>query len=217
MIASFSEAGYVRLPALLSRSECQEIRALYDRPALFRSRVEMRRFRFGQGEYQYFGYPLPEPIAGLRRELYERLAPVANQWGCGEYPPRHEEFLRICADAGQLRPTPLLLRYREGDYNCLHRDLYGEVFFPFQVVIALSAPGEEYTGGELVLVEQRPRAQSVARVLAMAQGDAVAIPTRHRPVRNSRGGVYRANVRHGVSAIHSGERFTLGILFHDAE
>ena len=177
----------------------------------------MRRFRFGQGEYQYFAYPLPEAIATLRSGLYETLVPIANQWQCGEYPARHADFVRTCMAAEQLRPTPLLLRYREGDYNCLHQDLYGKIFFPFQVIVGLSSPGEEFTGGELLLVEQQPRAQSVARVVPMAQGDGAVITTRHRVARNTRGGTYRANVRHGVSTIHSGERYTLGIVFHDAE
>jgi uncharacterized protein len=212
-----AQQGYFKLPALLTRSECRAVRDLYPQAERFRSRIDMKRYRFGQGEYQYFANPLPGRIASLRRDLYRQLVPVANEWKTDvEYPPTHEEFLERCAAAGQLRPTPLLLRYREGDYNCLHQDLYGEVYFPFQVVIALSVSGEEYTGGELVLVEQQPRAQSIARVIPMCQGDGVVIATRYRLGRNARGGTYRANMRHGVSTLCSGERFTLGIIFHDA-
>ena len=211
------DLGYAKLPALLSPVECCQIRDLYAQPELFRSRIDMKRFRFGQGEYQYFDYPLPVAIASLRSRLYESLVPIANQWQCGEFPARHSDFLQSCADAAQIRPTPLILRYRAGDYNCLHQDLYGKVFFPFQVIIGLSAPGEEFTGGELLLVEQQPRAQSVARVVPMAQGDGAVIATRYRVARNARGGTYRANIRHGVSTVHTGERFTLGIIFHDAE
>jgi uncharacterized protein len=218
MFESLAACGSALLPGLLTRAECLEIRGFYERPELFRSRIDMKRYRFGQGEYQYFAYPLPERVAQLRRDLYAQLAEIANRWQTGgpEYPASHEEFLARCAEAQQLRPTPLLLRYREGDYNCLHQDLYGEVHFPFQVVIGLSAAGEEYSGGELVLVEQQPRAQSIARVVPLQQGDGAVIATRYRLGTNARGGTYRANVRHGVSALRSGERFTLGLIFHDA-
>ncbi len=166
MFDALAEQGYAKLPALLTSSECREIRELYSQTERFRSRIDMKRYRFGQGEYRYFAYPLPDRIGALRRELYARLAALANEWKCGvEYPATHEEFLERCTAGGQLRPTPLLPHYREGDYNCLHQDLSGEVYFPFQVVVALSAQGTEYTGGESVLVEQQPRAQSIARVV----------------------------------------------------
>ncbi|HEY3738789.1 MAG TPA: 2OG-Fe(II) oxygenase [Bryobacteraceae bacterium] len=214
--------GYAALPGLLSSAEeCCNIRALYDDASLFRSRIDMKRYRFGQGEYQYFANPLPARIAELRAASYESLVPTAREWMAAlnlpaEFPDRHSNFLEICHAQGQMRPTPLLLRYREGDYNCLHQDLYGAVFFPFQVVICLSQPRVEFTGGELLLVEQQPRAQSVARVIALEQGDGAVITTRYRPAQGSRG-FYRTNVKHGVSAIHTGERYTLGIIFHDAE
>ena len=212
--------GYARSGALLTPAECDETRALYDQPELFRSRIDMKRYRFGRGEYQYFADPLPAIVQRLRRELYRALAPVATAWMSAlrlpvDYPGELDAFLEQCHAAGQARPTPLLLRYREGDFNCLHQDLYGELFFPFQVVIGLSRPDVEYTGGELLLVEQQPRAQSVGHALRLAQGEGVVITTRYRPVQGTRG-YYRTNFRHGVSPILSGERYTLGVIFHDA-
>ena len=213
--------GFAVLPKLLDARQCEAIRAMYADEDRFRSRIDMKRYRFGQGEYQYFAHPLPELVDSLRLSLYESLTPTAREWmtalsAGAEFPDTLPEFLKQCHEAGQERPTPLLLRYRQGDYNCLHQDLYGKLFFPFQVVIGLSRPGVEYTGGELLLVEQQPRAQSIGRVVPLDQGDGVVIATRYRPARSTRG-FYRANVRHGVGAIRSGERFTLGLIFHDAE
>jgi len=205
---------------LLTGDECAAIAALYEDDAVFRSRVVMARHGFGRGEYRYFAYPLPDPVAALRSALYARLAPVANAWSealgsAVRYPREHEEFLARCHDAGQCRPTPLLLSYQAGDYNCLHQDLYGEHVFPIQVAILLSEPERDFTGGEFVLTEQRPRMQSRARVVPLAKGDAVAFAVHHRPVRGTRG-FYRVNVRHGVSELRSGRRRTLGVIFHDA-
>jgi hypothetical protein len=207
------------LGAVLSQAECLGLRELYGERDRFRSRVEMERFRFGKGEYQYFANPLPELVGKLRQALYRELAPTANEWMkalelAGDYPPGLESFLARCHRGGQKKPTPLLLRYRAGDYNCLHQDLYGEIVFPFQVIVCLSRPDEEFTGGELLLVEQRPRAQSAGHALRLGQGEAVAITTRYRPVKGGRGW-YRTNFRHGVSPLESGERYTLGIIFHD--
>ena len=215
------ESGFARLGSLLTPDQCVALRGMYDDPEHFRSRVIMERYRFGRGEYQYFRYPLPRVVQRLRESLYSRLAPAAASWAealsTGDtFPAAHDEFLDRCRSAGQSKPTPLLLRYASGDYNCLHQDIYGSVFFPFQVVCALSAPGEEYTGGELVLVEQQPRAQSKPQVIVLQQGEAVAITTRHRPARGARG-VYRVNMRHGVSSVREGQRYTLGVIFHDAE
>jgi hypothetical protein len=212
--------GYARLGALLPRPDCEALRALYAQPDNFRSRIDMARYRFGRGEYQYFRYPLPAKVDALRHELYEHLAPVASEWMESlklptAYPPGLDEFLAQCHGAGQARPTPLMLHYRAGDFNCLHQDLYGDIFFPFQVVIGLSRPDAEFTGGELLLVEQQPRAQSVGHAIRLEQGEGVVITTRYRPVKGSRG-YYRTNFRHGVSPLLSGERFTLGLIFHDA-
>ena len=212
--------GYGRLGTLLTQRQCENLRELYPRSELFRSKIDMARFRFGRGEYQYLRYPLPELIEKLRSRLYDHLAKTAAEWMLAlslpqEYPPKLSRFLDRCHEAGQRRPTPLLLHYREGDFNCLHQDLYGQVVFPFQVVFGLSDPGREYTGGELLLVEQQPRAQSVGHVIRLEQGEAVVITTRYRPVKGSRG-YYRTNFRHGVSPLLSGERYTLGIIFHDA-
>jgi hypothetical protein len=220
-LSDLSEFGFARLGTLLSRDECGALRSQYNDPRLFRSRVEMSRFGFGRGEYKYFAAPLPRQVATLRAQLYPELVSVANEWAqlLGDdvkYPPTLAEFLSLCADHGQNKPTPLLLRYQAGDYNCMHQDLYGAVVFPFQVVICLSEEGREFTGGELLLVEQRPRAQSMGRALRLAQGEAVAITTRYRPAKGKRG-YYRTAFRHGVSPILSGERFTLGIVFHNAE
>jgi hypothetical protein len=213
--------GCAVLNGLLSHDECRELAALYPDDARFRSRVVMGRHGFGRGEYKYFSYPLPELIAQLRPALYGRLREVANRWNEAmsieiRYPPNHEEFLQRCHAAGQTRPTPLLLQYGSGDYNCLHQDLYGEHVFPLQVAILLSEPGRDFTGGELVLTEQRPRMQSRAEVVPLAQGDAVAFAVHVRPVNGTRG-FYRVNMRHGVSRIRSGHRHTLGVIFHDAK
>lgn len=213
--------GYDRLGTLLNQQECEEIRALYAQPELFRSRIDMARYRFGRGEYQYFSYPLLGRIAELREELYGRLASTAREWMAAlslpkEYPAELSLFLEECETAGQNRATPLLLCYRTGDFNCLHQDLYGEIFFPFQVIVCLSRPQEEFTGGELLLVEQQPRVQSVGHALRLEQGEAVVITTRYRPAKGSRG-YHRTNFRHGVSEVLSGERYTLGLIFHDAK
>ena len=215
------EQGYQRLGTLLTEAQCRYLRGLYDNSGHFRSRIDMARYRFGRGEYQYFAYPLPPLIDRLRTSLYRDLAPIARQWMenlqlPAEYPDELVRFLRLCHSGGQPRPTPLLLRYREGDYNALHQDLYGRIFFPFQVICCLSQPETEFTGGELLLVEQLPKAQSIGRVVRLAQGEAAVITTRYRPARGNRG-FYRTNYRHGVSPVESGERFTLGIIFHDAE
>jgi hypothetical protein len=212
--------GYSRLGILLTERECEGIRSLYTQPERFRSRIDMARYRFGRGEYQYFTYPLPAKIDALRRELYGQLVSTAREWtaalsGQQEYPDELSCFLEQCAAAGQVRPTPLLLRYQAGDFNCLHQDLYGEIFFPFQVVVCLSKPEIEFTGGELLLVEQQPRAQSVGHSIRLEQGEAVVITTRYRPAKGSRG-YYRTNFRHGVSPVLTGERYTLGVIFHDA-
>lgn len=218
-LTDLRNVGYGRLGKVLSRVECDELRSLYSKPALFRSRIDMARFRFGQGEYQYFAYPLPELVTQLREELYERLVGAGNEWiealGLGrEFPTKLSGFLKRCAQKGQTKPTPLMLRYREGDYNCLHQDVYGEEVFPFQVIVCLSQPEEEFTGGELLIVEQRPRAQSVGHAIRLEQGEAVVITTRYRPAKGSRG-YYRTNIRHAVSPLRTGERYTLGIIFHD--
>jgi hypothetical protein len=218
--ASLDELGCVQLPGVLDAEECARIAASYDDPKLFRSRVVMSRHGFGRGEYQYFAYPLPPRIAGLREALYEALMPIANRWqeqlgSDGRFPGTHAEFLARCHEAGQRRPTPLLLRYDAGDYNCLHQDLYGEHVFPLQMAVLLSRPGDDFTGGEFVLTEQRPRQQSRAEVVALKQGDAVIFAVNERPVKGSRG-YYRVKMRHGVSRLHSGRRHTLGIILHDA-
>jgi uncharacterized protein len=215
-----SQHGAAVLEKLLTAQECRAVAALYPEDERFRSHIVMARHGFGRGEYKYFAYPLPEPIGSLRAALYERLAPVANAWnermGLGaRYPATHAEFLALCHAAGQTRPTPLLLQYGPGDYNCLHQDLYGALAFSLQVAILLSEPGEDFSGGEFVLTEQRPRMQSRAEVVPLRRGDAVAFAVHHRPVEGTRG-VYRVNLRHGVSRVRSGRRHTLGIIFHDA-
>ncbi|HLZ69637.1 MAG TPA: 2OG-Fe(II) oxygenase [Dehalococcoidia bacterium] len=211
--------GYALLPPLLSPAECAELIAHYDEAERFRSRIDMARHRFGEGEYKYFANPLPTPVQELREQLYPRLAPVANAWqqrlgAETRYPAELAGFLDRCHAAGQSKPTPLQLRYEAGGYNCLHQDIYGAVAFPFQVVFMLTGR-EEYRGGELLLVEQRPRAQSQGRVITLEQGEGLIFTTRERPIAGSRGW-YRANVRHGVSRIAAGVRATLGIIFHDA-
>lgn len=213
--------GSAILPRILSPEDCQAIAGLYLNDSLFRSRVVMERHGFGRGEYKYFSYPLPEIIQELRTALYPRLASVANRWNAAmnidaRYPERHADFIQRCHDAGQIRPTPLLLQYSEGDYNCLHQDLYGEHVFPIQVALLLSEPGRDFTGGEFVLTEQRPRMQSRPEVVPLRQGDAVAFAVHHRPVQGTRG-TYRVNLRHGVSRLRSGQRHTVGIIFHDAQ
>jgi uncharacterized protein len=213
--------GCAVLNGLLSREECRSFAALYPDDRHFRSRVVMGRHGFGRGEYKYFSYPLPDLIAGLRPALYARLRDVANRWNEAmgidvSYPEDHQAFVKRCHAAGQTRPTPLLLQYEAGDYNCLHQDLYGEHVFPLQVAILLSEPGRDFTGGEFVLTEQRPRMQSRPEVVPLAQGDAVAFAVHHRPVQGTRG-FYRVNLRHGVSRLRSGHRHTLGVIFHDAK
>jgi uncharacterized protein len=212
--------GSAVLPQLLAPEECEALAALYPADGLFRSRVVMGRHGFGRGEYKYFSYPLPEIIAELRTALYPKLAPVANRWNAAmgievQYPAEHADFIARCHSAGQRKPTPLLLQYGPDDFNCLHQDLYGEHVFPLQVAILLSEPGRDFTGGEFVLTEQRPRMQSRAEVVPLRQGDAVVFAVHHRPVQGTRG-VYRVNLRHGVSRIRSGRRHTAGIIFHDA-
>ncbi|SOE98896.1 hypothetical protein SAMN05446635_6895 [Burkholderia sp. OK233] len=212
--------GCAMLRNLLSAQECDALTALYPRDDLYRSRVVMARHGFGRGEYKYFAYPLPQPVAELRAELYPRLAPVANRWNEAmnidvRYPDAHGEFIERCHAAGQLRPTPLILQYATDDYNCLHQDLYGEHVFPLQVAILLSEPGKDFTGGEFVMTEQRPRMQSRTEVVSLGKGDAVVFAVHHRPVQGTRG-VYRVNLRHGVSRLRSGHRHTLGVIFHDA-
>lgn len=217
---SLWERGYVRLGNLISAQECEQLRQLYGQADFFRSRIDMARYRFGRGEYQYFQYPLPALVQRLRTELYGQLTPIAKDWMAAlripaGYPATLDAFLERCHQSGQVRPTPLLLRYRAGDFNCLHQDLYGDIVFPFQVVTCLSRHEEEFRGGELLLVEQVPRAQSIGHAIRLEQGEAVAITTRYRPVQGKRG-YYRTNFRHGVSPLTAGERFTLGLIFHDA-
>jgi uncharacterized protein len=219
LAAALDERGYATVPALLDPRECRALAALYADEAAFRSRVVMQRHGFGRGEYKYLRYPLPAPVAALRRALYPLLAPVANRWREalreeGRFPASLEEFLAQCHAAGQVRPTPLILKYAAGDYNCLHQDLYGALVFPLQLTILLSDPAD-FAGGEFLLVEQRPRRQSKGEVVPLRQGEAVVFAVHHRPVQGARG-FYRVNQRHGVSRLRSGERTTLGIIFHDA-
>jgi uncharacterized protein len=219
--AELGSRGNALVPGLLSARDCTSLAALYPHSERFRSRVVMSRHGFGKGEYQYFSYPLPQAVALLRDALYPYLAPIANEWSdllqAGvRYPAQHAEFLERCAQAGQTRPTPLLLQYAAGDYNCLHQDLYGETVFPLQVAILLSEPWKDFTGGEFVITEQRPRMQSRAEVVPLQQGDAVIFAVNERPVRGIRG-VYRVRLRHGVSTVRTGRRHTLGVIFHDAK
>jgi uncharacterized protein len=213
-------SGSAMIPGLLSSDECTSLKALYPDDRHFRSRVLMARHGFGRGEYKYFNYPLPSLIQTLRTSLYPRLAPIANRWNeamgiAVRYPPEHAQYLAQCHAAGQQRPTPLLLQYGAGDYNCLHQDLYGEHVFPLQVAILLSQPASDFSGGEFVLTEQRPRMQSRPEVVPLQQGDAVVFAVHHRPVRGANG-IYRVTMRHGVSRIRTGHRHTVGIIFHDA-
>lgn len=213
--------GNTLVEQLLSPEECRSLAALYSNESRFRSRVLMQRHGFGRGEYRYFAYPLPKLIDDLRMSFYARLAPIANRWnsamGIGtSYPDEYADYLARCHAAGQARPTPLLLKYGADDYNCLHQDLYGEHVFPLQVAILLSRPGVDFTGGEFVITEQRPRMQSRPDVIALLQGDAVIFAVHHRPVLGTRG-IYRVNLRHGVSRVRSGQRVTAGVIFHDSE
>ncbi|WP_027255955.1 2OG-Fe(II) oxygenase [Leisingera aquimarina] len=213
--------GCATVSSLLAPEECDAVAKLYATDAPFRSHIRMARHGFGKGEYKYFAYPLPETVLALREGLYPLLAPIANDWNermkiDTRFPNRHADYLSRCHDSGQVRPTPLLLQYSEGDYNCLHQDVYGELLFPLQVAVLLSEPRRDFIGGEFVLTEQRPRMQSRAEVLSLAQGDAVVFAVRNRPVRGTKS-TYRVNMRHGVSRLHSGTRHTLGIIFHDAE
>jgi len=212
--------GAAILERLLTPAECRDMAGLYADDSKFRSHVIMARHGFGKGEYKYFAYPHPGLIGGLREALYTRLVPIANRWNermriDERYPANHQEFLALCHQAGQRRPTPLLLKYEPGDYNCLHQDVFGDLAFPIQVAILLSKPGEDFEGGEFVLTEQRPRMQTRADVVALRQGDAVAFAVHHRPVQGARGS-YRVNLRHGVSRVRCGRRYTLGVIFHDA-
>ena len=213
-------AGYAVLPALVQPGDCTELRALFDEDAAFRSTVVMERHGYGHGVYRYFGNPLPPLVANLRERLYRELAPIANAWAEAladdvRYPSDLPAFLERCRGHGQARPTPLMLRYRAGDHNALHRDLYGDVAFPLQATVLLDEPGRDFMGGEFVLVEQRPRKQSLVHVVPLRRGDAVVFPNAVRPVRGSRG-FSRTVFRHGVSEVRAGERLTLGIIFHDA-
>jgi hypothetical protein len=219
--SDLDDFGCAVLERLLSAEECRKIASLYEEEKHFRSHVVMARHGFGKGEYRYFSYPLPDPLGGLRTGLYAHLAQIANAWNErmgveARYPERHADFLKRCHAHGQVRPTPLLLQYGPGDYNCLHQDLYGDLAFPLQVAILLSQPGEDFAGGEFVLTEQRPRMQSRVEVVPLRQGDAVVFAVHNRPVQGTRGN-YRVNLRHGVSRVRSGRRHTVGIIFHDAK
>ena len=219
--ATLNAFGAAVLPKLMTAFECEDIAALYADEKHFRSHIHMARHGFGRGEYRYFKYPLPARIAALRTALYAQIAPFANAWNermniAVRYPQRHADYLKVCHEAGQTRPTPLLLQYGPGDFNCLHQDLYGELAFPMQITALLSKPERDFTGGEFVLTEQRPRMQSRVEVVPLQQGDAVLFAVHNRPVQGSKG-AYRVNMRHGVSRIRSGRRHTLGIIFHDAK
>jgi len=220
LLAALDERGYAVLPGVLGAAECRDIAALYDDDAAFRSRVVMARHNFGRGEYKYLRYPLPPVVAELREALYPRLAPLANRWHErlrleARFPAALGAYLDRCHAAGQQRPTPLILKYEADDYNCLHQNLYGKLVFPVQATVLLSASGQDFAGGEFLLVEQRPRMQSKGEVVPLKQGDAVIFAVNHRPVAGACG-FYRVTIRHGVSRLHSGKRLTLGIIFHDA-
>ncbi len=220
MARALDERGWATTPPLLTAAECAELIRLYLDERRFRSRVDMARFRFGEGEYKYFADPLPPVVRALRRYAYPPLASIASAWEAAlgtdrRYPPELDGFLAVCAERGQTKPTPLLLRYEAGGYNCLHQDLYGDVAFPLQMTCLLSRPGLDFAGGEFLLVEQRPRAQSRGDVVPLEQGQIVIFATRHRPARGARG-AYRVTLRHGVSRVTSGERYTLGVIFHNA-
>jgi uncharacterized protein len=219
---SLDERGFAVTAPILSEAECSSLVDLYGDDSGFRSHIVMERYRFGIGDYKYFAHPLPELVAELRKAIYPHLAEIANRWAelFGDkglvYPPDHESFLQICHRTGQTKPTPLMLHYVTGGYNCLHQDLYGDVSFPMQMVFLLGQQGRDWQGGEFILVEQRPRAQSKAEVVQAGQGQAIVFTTRYRPVKGARG-YYRVNLRHGVSRVHAGTRYTLGIIFHDAK
>ncbi len=218
---NLNEQGYATTGPLLTMDECHQLAGGYNDSSQFRSRVVMGRHGFGRGEYQYYSYPLPDIIQSLRDSLYPRLSSIANEWNRAlrnphSYPLEHREFIQLCHQAGQTRPTPLLLQYQKDDYNCLHQDLYGELVFPIQAAFLLSRPETDFTGGEFVLTEQRPRMQSRVMVVPLQQGEAVLFAVNHRPQQGTRG-TYRVTMRHGVSAIRSGQRFTLGVIFHDAQ
>ncbi len=217
---ALGEQGWATTSPVLTPTECGELIGLYPDERRFRSRVEMARFRFGEGEYKYFADPLPPLVSELRRHAYRPLAEVASEWEAAlgreqRYPPDLDGFLAVCAEHGQVKPTPLLLRYEAGGYNCLHQDLYGDVAFPLQMTCLLSRPGTDFTGGEFLLSEQRPRAQSAGQVVPLTQGQIVIFATRYRPTRGTRG-AYRVNLRHGLSRVMSGTRYTLGVIFHNA-
>lgn len=221
LLAKIDAGGMAVTPPLLDAAECKSLKAFYDQPSLFRRKVIMARHGFGKGEYQYFANPLPDPIAAFRQQIYPHLAPLANTWAerLGDetrYPETLDGLLKVCAEKGQEHPTPLLLRYGPGDYNCLHQDIYGDAVFPLQMAVLLDRPNADFTGGRFVLTEQRPRMQSRAEVAEMEQGQAVIFATRHRPRQGARG-YHRVTLRHGVSTIQSGQRYTLGIIFHNAE
>ena len=217
---SLNDRGYAIIPQVWSKQICNDMIAMYDEPAHFRKTIQMERYRFGIGEYKYFTYPLPEPVQQLRQELYKHMVPVANSWSNAlqlgmQYPPTHDAFINFCKAHKQTLATPLLLKYGTGGYNTLHQDLYGDIYFPFQAVVFLNDPQKDYTGGEFVLTQQVPRAQSKAIVLQPGQGDVLLFTTRFRAQKGTKG-YYRVNVKHGVSELHSGQRHTLGIIFHDA-
>ena len=212
--------GHAVIKSVLGADECESVAGLYENDQLFRSRVVMERHRFGRGEYKYFNYPLPAIVESLRTTVYPQLVPIANRWNQllgldARYPAQHADYIKLCNRDGQHKPTPLILQYKSGDYNCLHQDLYGEHVFPLQLAILLSEPERDFTGGEFVLTEQRPRMQSRPMVVPLRQGDGVLFAVNYRPVQGSKS-VYRVNLRHGVSRLHSGQRYTLGIIFHDA-
>ncbi len=217
---SLNEKGYAHIPGLLLKEECEQLSNLYSQSNLYRNVINMQRYRFGRGEYKYFNYPLPSLIQHMREEFYKPLSKIANAWMKQlsidiNYPEQHHQLIEICKANQQQRPTPLILRYETGGYNTLHQDLYGTVYFPFQVVLALTQSGEDFTGGEFVLTEQVPRAQSKAEVLIPNQGDAVIFTTNFRPMKGTKG-FYQANMKHGISEVRSGVRYALGIIFHDA-
>lgn len=222
VLSHLDERGFAVVPAVLTQTSSEEIAAVYPDDRRFRSRIEMERYAFGRGEYKYFSYPLPDVVQELRSSFYPLLVPLANEWRArlgtkgSRYPETLPEFIAQCHRAGQKRPTPLMLKYGAGDFNCLHQDLYGEMIFPFQVTVFLSRPGIDFEGGEFVLAEQRLRRQSRIEVLSPNQGDAVIFAVHHRPIQGTRG-YYRASLRHGVSTVHSGERYTLGVIFHDGK
>ncbi|RAW03496.1 2OG-Fe(II) oxygenase [Pseudochryseolinea flava] len=217
---SLDENGYALLKGVLNESTCKEFIAMYNNDTLYRSVIKMERYRFGKGEYKYFNYPLPDALSTMREKFYHQLAPIANGWMKmlsidTEFPTKHHMLIDLCKTNQQMRPTPLILRYEAGGYNTLHQDLYGEVYFPFQVVFALTQAGKDYTGGEFVLTEQVPRAQSKARVISLDQGDALIFTTNFRPAKSTRG-YYRATMKHGISEVTGGVRYALGLIFHDA-